>query len=82
LSPPNIWLAWAKAGVTNISLSFVLAVRGAVVDAPGGAATVDRATKSARTITGTGPIATLLCLENPADSALPHGDLAGPPGPR
>jgi hypothetical protein len=40
LSPPN-GLAWAKAGVTNISLSFVLAVCRAVVDAPRSAATVD-----------------------------------------
>src|SRR6516164_3319682 len=33
LSPPNSWLAWAKAGVTNISRSFVLAVCRAFVRA-------------------------------------------------
>src|SRR5262249_14431477 len=39
-------------------------------------------TKSARTIAASGPIATLVCPENPADSTHEHGDLAGLPAPR
>jgi hypothetical protein len=87
LSPPNGLLAWAKAGVTNISLSFVVAVCGAsaglLIGAPRtGAAAVDRATKSARTITATGPIATPVCPQNPGDSALQQVELAGAQAPR
>src|SRR5262249_18182775 len=43
---------------------------------------IDRRTKSARTIAGSHPIATLVCPENPADSAIRHGDLAALPAPR
>src|SRR6266480_3569105 len=56
LSPPNGLLAWAKAGVTNISLSFVL---GAFGRRAARRRCHSRPAKSARTIAVSAPIATL-----------------------
>src|SRR5260370_32676650 len=56
LSPPNGLLAWAKAGVTNISLSFVLSAFGRRAARR---RCRSRPAKSARTIAVSAPIATL-----------------------
>jgi hypothetical protein len=82
LSPPN-GLAWAKAGVTNIAWSFMSGSSVRLVTRRARAPLQSiAATKSARTIAAGASIATLVCLGNPADFALPQADLAAPPGPR